>query len=365
MLNSIGAIDSLRTGKVVGMYRIKRLLKWVIDMLNKSIVAVAIGVVVFCCWFFDHAFGTTIQARSFDVPTVNVFAGTNVNAKVVETVLCGERYQNQLRSVLESREAIVKMEHDNFRAELGTWLSIFGLLSILATISVTAFSYVCQQASLKSEKEEIKKTLETEKEEIKKKFTELEKRLSKLKVDFENEFKTNLENEFKAKQDEVGNVGAVAVTEIRESALESPVESSEAWGDELESVQDESRMFIKMWAQKPSKVTGGPFDEKIKKGIEVLKKFNELIKKYLTNAEAEIEILKKFNLLNIYLGQGTVKSSKFFCAFVQELREEKPLKVPYDNVKECLRDYDNGYLIAGYYGHVYKLQEKENFDAWE
>lgn len=307
------------------MCKMKRLLKWVIDMPNKSIVAVAIGVVAFCCWFFYHAFDTTIQARSFDVPTVNVFVGTNVNAKVVETVLCGERYQNQLRSALESREAIVKMEHDNFRAELGTWLSIFGLLSILATISVTAFSYVCQQASLKSEKEEIKKTLEKEKEEIKKK---LEERLSELKA--------NLENEFKAKQDEVGNVGSVAVTEIRESALESPVEdgpeSSEAWVGELKSVQDESRMFIKMWvkANDPEK----PFDEKIKMGIEVLTKFNELIKKHLNNAEVEIEILKKFNLLNIYLGQGAVKTSEFFELFVQELMEKKPLKVSYDAVME-------------------------------
>lgn len=329
------------------MCKIKRLLKLVIDMLNKSIVAVAIGVVAFCCWFFYHAFDTTIRARSFDIPTVNVFVGTNVNAKVVETVLCGERYQNQLRLALESREAIVKMEHDYFRAELGTWLSIFGLLSILATISVTAFSYVCQQASLKSEKEEIKKTFEKEKEEIKKKFIELEERLSKLKA--------NLEDEFKAKQDEVGNVGAVAVTEIRESALESPVESSEAWGEELKSVQDESRMFIKIWAK--AKGPEGPFDEKINMGIEVLKKFNKLIEKYRNNAEVEIEILKKFNILNIYLGQGAVKTSEFFELFVQELREKKPLKVSYDAVMGSLKDHETGSLIAGYYGHVYKLQE--------
>ena len=163
----------------------------------------------------------------------------------------------------------------------------------------------------------------------------------------------------KAKQDEVGNVGAVAVTEIRESALESPVEdgpeSSEAWVGELKSVQDESRMFIKMWvkANDPEK----PFDEKIKMGIEVLKKFNELIKKHLNNAEVEIEILKKFNLLNIYLGQGAVKTSEFFELFVQELMEKKPLKVSYDAVMESLKDHENGSLIAGYYGHVYKLQE--------
>ena len=316
---------------------IKRLLKRIVDhMLNKSIVAVAIGVVVFCCWFFYYAFDTTIRARSFDVPTVKVLVGTNVNAKVIETVLCGERYQNQLRSALESREAIVKMEHDNFRAELGTWLSIFGLLSILATISVTAFSYVCQQASLKSEKEEIEK-----------KFIEVEERLSKLKVDFENEFK--------AKQNEIGNVGAVAVTEIRESALESPAESSEPWGDELKSVQDESRMFIKMWAK--AKDPEGPFDEKVKMGIEVLKKFNKLIEKYLNNAEVEIEILKKFNLLNIYLGQGAVKTSEFFELFVQELREKKPLYVSYNGVKKSLESLKDSDKIAGYYGHLYNLQE--------
>lgn len=358
MLNSIGAIDSLYTVKVVVMCKMKRLLKWVIDMLNKSIVAVAIVVVLYCCWFFRYAFDKTHMSETFGVPTVNVCVGTNVNEKMLETVLCGERYQNQLRSALESREAIVRMEHSNFRAELGTWLSIFGLLSILATISVTAFSYVCQQASLKSEKEEIKRTLEKEKEEIKKKFIELEKHLSKLKVDFENEFK--------AKQDEVGNVGAVAVTEIKESSLESPAEdgpeSSGAWVGELTSVQNKSRMFIRMWAQKPLKDTGGPFDEKIKMGIEVLKEFNKLIKKYLNNAEVEIEILKKFNLLNIYLGQGAVKTSEFFELFVQELKEKKPLKVSYDDVMGSLKDHENGSLIAGYYGHVYnKLQEDKRF----
>ena len=126
-------------------------------IIGTLIVVIPVLVVAFCCWFFYYAFEKTHSGEKVDVPTVNVFMGTNVNAKSLEAVFCGERYQSQLKLALESREAIVRAEHDNFRAELSTWLSIFGLLSILATISVAAFSYACQQLSLRTEREEIKK----------------------------------------------------------------------------------------------------------------------------------------------------------------------------------------------------------------
>lgn len=330
--------------------RKKGFMNKIIGILNAVIPML---VVAFCCWFFYYAFERTCSREKSDIPTVNVFLGTNVTAKTVETVLCGEKYQSQLKVALESREAIVRAEHDNFRAELGTWLSIFGLLSILATISVAAFSYVCQQASLRSERDEIKKTLEGGKEDVEEKFTNFENRLSELK--------DNLEKEVRAKQDEIGNVGVAVVSEIMG---ESPLvtsdadESPQVWGDKLKSVQDESKLFIKMWAQKPLKDERGPFDKKIRTGIRVLKKFNELIKNYIGNAEVMTEILKKFNLINIYLGQEAVKTSEFYGQFVQELKERKPLKVSYAEVKKCLKDNDKATLIAGYYGRgVYELQE--------
>lgn len=309
--------------------------------VNKIMEWLPVVAIAFCMMFFVVAFWITRPNRGYLVPAVSVtVASESMADSVTNNVMYSSEYQQKLKTILEDRESIVKAEHEQFRAELGTWLSVFGLLAILATIMVSAFSYACQQASLKDEKDDVKRQ-----------FKELDERFEKLKSD--------LEAEYKEKKGQIDNAGDAAVSEVREerSSMSEVVPKDATWQNDLVPVQNKSKDFIRMWSRRRSDFKGGRFDEKIELGISVLKDFDAIIEKYLADVEAESEILNKLNLFNIYLGQRAVRESDFYDEFLGRMRRVRPLSVPCDKVTEAVERSENGALRAGYYAKLYKLQE--------
>lgn len=309
--------------------------------MSKSITWVTVIAIFVCIAFFITAFFITRPNRDNIRPVVCVTVASDAGANAITNhVMYSECYQEKLKTILHDRESIVTAEHERFRAELGTWLSIFGLLAILATIMVATFSFACQQASLKDEKDDVKRQ-----------FKELDERFEKLKLD--------LESEYKEKKGQIVNAGAAAVTEIRgESSATSEMVSNDAtWQNELVPLQNKSTEFIKMWSRSRRDCEGGRFDEKIELGISTLKDFNALIDKRLATKEMLGEILNKLNVFNIYLGQRTVRDSEFYDKFLWRMRQDRPLSVPPDEVEKALEGFENGAIRAGYYMKLYKLQE--------
>ena len=90
----------------------------------------------FCCTFFWHAFEST----RVHVCDNQVFVEDIRNA------------HGNLPQLLLDKERIVRKEHEAFRAELGTWLAVFGLLSILATIMVPVATHKFQAMAAEDER---------------------------------------------------------------------------------------------------------------------------------------------------------------------------------------------------------------------
>lgn len=100
-------------------------------------------VVGYCCVFFWHAFeASRVDCGERANGSVSGLAryGTNIVVSVSDWNLL----KTGMSEIMTNRENIVREEHVSFRAELGTWLSIFGLLSILATIMVPVAAYKFQ-----------------------------------------------------------------------------------------------------------------------------------------------------------------------------------------------------------------------------
>lgn len=135
-------------------------------------------VVGYCCVFFWHAFEAS-----------RVGCGERVNGSVSGLAMCGTNIvvsvsdlnllKTGMTEIMTNRENIVKAEHASFRAELGTWLSIFGLLSILATIVVPVATYKFQ--SMAGEEERRKQALAVAN--VRRESSGLQKKIDSVKYD--------------------------------------------------------------------------------------------------------------------------------------------------------------------------------------
>ena len=304
--------------------------------------------VILCMAFFVIAFSMTRSNEKYLVPTVNVTLASDANVtNITNNVFFSERYQEKLKTILHDRETIVKMEHEQFRAELGTWLSIFGLLSILATIMVVSLAYTCQQTSLKYERTEFRDEFNRMKKEIfalvDKGGRDIENLASQQSgvMDYQNRSR---------QEDDVKTLRDASAEKLKE--------------DSLEEVQEECKKFVKIWPHIRGNVICDHdlFSEKTDAGIKVLQAYNRLLKackgrEDKKNAGEEMKtILCKMHLVSIYL--GNVKDTDFYKSFVMALKKSKPLELTYDEVKDILNSSTGDMaIIAGYYRGLHSLQE--------
>lgn len=113
---------------------------------NWIFIFVPFLIVGWCCHFFNYAFDRTMALCDKEVPTVQFSIAQDCSSNAVLKLVSGDAIIAKIASsALTNREQIVKKEHDRFRAELTTWLSIFGLLTILVALITPIFSIVFQQ----------------------------------------------------------------------------------------------------------------------------------------------------------------------------------------------------------------------------
>lgn len=327
-----------------------------------------IGIVL--CWiFFVVAFFITNYNSRHEVPhfNVNITGTTNVTQEavsdIVHEVMYSKDYQQKLKKLMSDRERIVKREHDSFRAELGTWLSIFGLLSILGTIMASVLTVSCQHLSLKNEKDEIyaalnklsaeqakeKKQLEeakTQVEEAKTQVAEIGKQVTEIKSQVKEAKRLNATISRNASQ-------SMAASEALALDAQSDCSASDAIDIDLANIERECKKFINMWWWENDGDFEQEIDKKVAMGISVLKKFNDLLSKKINNNEDITAVLKKLNLINIYLGQKE-KIDPFYSRFLDAIKREKPLIIKIEDVEKALNQNDIGQMkmFSGYYKNI-------------
>ncbi|MGN0846696.1 MAG: hypothetical protein ACI4RA_04845 [Kiritimatiellia bacterium] len=227
---------------------------------------------------------------------------------------------------------------------MGTWLSIFGLLSILVTVIVSTCSYLFQQRSLKEEKEEIFSKID---QKVKEGLSSISKR-----ADHESE---SLEATAAAS----AASASVAATAAPESGMGmSNVPGTRGEGP-LGEFRDLFARFVKEWPtyECSDAMRERVFRNKIELGIDVLRNLNDQIRK--SEGRELIPWLGLLNGVNIYLGQ--VKRSDFSVRFMEEVRRRRPLTLREEEVAAKLKglgDLDPR-IHAGFYNTLYRKQNGE------
>ena len=316
------------------------------------IVLPFIGIVA-CFVFFYVAFDRTMKGNSdFSVTVCN--GQSNTIDKCQDERLYAIKNTCDLKSFLEDyHDKIAVKEHDRFRAELGTWLSIFGALAILATIMVSSFVYLSQQASLDKVEKQVERNIREINDEVKKFKEDVEtvkthaKAVEKRIKDYEKRA-DEISTDFDAKTE--GN-------ELANSALSGddcvPSKTETDFSHRLSSMQSATGKFCRVFPK-----TGDPrnpevkFRDKCDLGISVLCDYNSLLGQF-KGKEETTAIINKMNTINIYLGIRSVISSGFEKVFNGAMKKNKPLEIAPEEIKS--RGVDSKPL--GFYEKLWNRQD--------
>lgn len=310
----------------------------------KTIVVcyIPISVLFFCCWFFRYAFDKTVERGCLETPSVIVNVSSNIQSNSVVSALYSADFQSKLKNILICRESIVAAEHDRFRAEMSSWLSIFGLLSILATIVFAAASYLMQQMSLKDEKRSIDLQ-----------FGRLRREIAQHKKDIQvygQGVRKNIEQQ-------TSNAAATINTTSAGAVDGKPTADASETVDMREIRQCQYK-FMAEWpsyeAQQENRKDA--FQEKIEHGISFLRHINEKLEAK-NSPEIQLSYLNLLNGINVYWGK--VVDEEFKRWFVEALCSEKPLTLAGDELKRSLNGIDEKEknIAVGYYMKMYEMQK--------
>lgn len=284
--------------------------------MKYALLMLPIGVIVFCCWFFSNVFDRTMAVCDSDVPLVQITVASDVHSNLVMRVLRKEDLKKTIYEAIENRNSIVQKEHDRFRAELATWLSIFGLLSILATLIVPVCSYHIQHS-------------------------ELEKLEGKI------DYIENARREVKSASEDVKDAKDNYISVMSADAESEDMESG------VGELRDELRMFKMMWG-------AGKNGAKIDAGIKVIRGCSDGIKNAIEENDVELlrECLNILNNVSAYLNQSAV--TQFKKEFVLELSKVKPLADHSKDVQNLLSKLDahKCSIYMGFYSHMLDLQDR-------
>lgn len=293
--------------------------------LNWMLVILTILVIGFCCFFFFYAFNKTMKQCDNNVPLVQVSIANDCTSNAVFQVLSHETINEKVEAVLMAREPIVEREHNRFRAELATWLSIFGLLTILVSLIAPICSLVFQQ----------------------KEFDRLQKLIDDQSKSIEDIKIWRMEIEHTAKQ------VASAKQEMDNEKASSDADRKEEEQRESPNPHDDLRSLLRHFKE----IWGvDKFDEKIVAGISFFVECNARITNAIANSDYDSlrNCLNIVNNANAYLGGKSV--ADFRLVFSEQMQQKRPLKMANDVVRKALKDGKIEGPIEGFYNSALNLQ---------
>lgn len=286
------------------------------------LVLLPVGVIAFCCWFFCHVFDRTMTQSDKGPSVVQISFEENCATNAAVHTMFKDRVTEIISDTLTDRAKIAEKEHDRFRAELATWLSVFGLLTILVTLIAPVCSLVFQQ----KEVDRLQRLIEGQA----RKYEEIEK-------------KVRMAEDAKA---EAVNV-ADAIKDINEPKIL----------DNLNPNGIQPDMKLKSMLYDFKILWGGENEErKIQCGLFLFEECDKAIDRALNsnNVESLVNCLNILNAVSAYM--GTRNLERFRPHFLARLQEERPLKHSNDTVVQALKT--GGYTgpITGFYNSALNLQ---------
>lgn len=297
-------------------------------------ILLPISVIGFCCWFFSHAFNCTMAQCTQRVSPVQILAQSTGASNEVVNALTTSPVQQVIKEALTDRSMIAEKEHDKFRAELATWLSVFGLLSILATLVVPACAYLLQQ----KEFDKLQKILDNQREAME----NLKKDVKEMQDDMQSEVKV-AKKEINIAKSEVTNTAEA----LRDSIEEECTANNGCFGDnDSDSLKTLLYKFKMLWGDEN-------IEKKLQAGLELFEACNKEIDKAIeeNNPDRLSRSINMLNNANAYL--GTSNLYKFKPLFVDRLKDNRPLTHSFEKVNEIIKDK---HPQAGFYQSVLKLQ---------
>ncbi len=321
-------------------------------VMKAFLLAFPIGVIVFCCWFFRHVFDRTMAQCENESSVVRFSFEENFSTNVAFHTISKDRLKEIISEALTDRAEIAEKEHDKFRAELATWLSVFGLLSIIATLVVPVCAYLLQQREIEKVQfmqEEQKKSMSELKGMIDAqamKFVDMEKKVSKAE-----EAKTAALNSAETAKSVALDAAEAAKSEAKNiiGATERPSESgtldTNIWSDvALRSMLYEFKLI---WGTEN-------LERKIQAGITLFEECSKEIGEALNSGDKG-KLVKCINILhNVDAYIGTRNLEKFRPRFVRRLQEKRPIQHSPEQISKVL---DNCYSPQlGYFKKIYDLQ---------
>ena len=186
--------------------------------------------------------------------------------------------------------------------------------------------------------------------EAKTQVAEIEKQMTEIKAQVKEAKRLNATISRNANQN-------MAASEALAIDAQSDCSVSDAIDMELANIERECKRFINMWWWENDGDFEQEIDKKVAMGISVLRKFNDLLSKKINNNEDITAVLKKLNLINIYLGQKE-KIDPFYSRFLDAIKREKPLIIKIEDVEKALNQIDIGQMkmISGYYKNIIDRQ---------
>lgn len=283
-------------------------------------------VVMFCCWFFVYAFKVTNQySVAIDdhlrLPTCTQDSPiTNFNCLIISKIDSLER------KVQEKVVRVSSVEHDRFRAELGTWLSIFGLLSIIAMIVVPVATYKAH-------------------------YKDLEEKIQKLSSKY---------NKQKSKSEEIQNQidNQEATSNETIGFIEAQRDSGSA-GDMYEFLNACRLRRVKLFSDLKDIKGEKDVNFIVNQVAELLEKIDQKVLKMSDDIGILKLALNILNSINMSLGIKVSRDTGFSQSLEKKLKEEKPLTLSPAKIEEKLRDLPENLLgiYKGYYNALYSKQE--------
>ena len=280
-------------------------------------------IVFFSIWFFYHAFEVTHScstvSNDLQLPQLNQLGvDTNLNYQIIAKV------DFLARQVQEKVANISSVEHDRFRAELGTWLSIFGLLSIIATIVVPVATYKVQYGTL-------------------------EKKMKKLIDQYDKQKEKAEEIQSQIDSQEARSSESIAFMETTTST------DGKSYVELLNQCRIRKAELFKIGigSFKHKEVS-----QKAEQTVGMLKEINEEVLCKTSNLDVLKLALNIINSVNMFLGTKTAQDSGFTQSFMEELVAKKPLSVQPADMDKRLRGLPKN-LVSIYRGFYNTLFSKQ------
>jgi hypothetical protein len=306
--------------------------------VNGVLVVVPIAVITFCCWFFLHVFNQTTTKRDYEasIPVLQFSIARDCSSNEVFKVVSNDTVEKIVKEALTDREEIVEREHEKFRGELGTWLSVFGLLTILVTLIVPICGLLFQQ----KESDKLQKLIDEQSksiEEIKAQHAEMKAQQAVMKAQ---------QDEIRKKQDEVTNV-AEKVSNDMDSNDANIAENTQT--EKQDGLRSLLNYFKSLWGKES-------VEEKISAGIRLFDDCNKKISDAILDDDYDSlrNCLNVMNNVNAYLGSRNLDG--FREVFSRRLQSIRPLKHTNEDVVQALEKGGLSGPITGFYNRSLLLQ---------